>query len=247
MNPSEFRIPEEKTQEVFTLAAQLYAKHNQSYTVRELMEAGAEAKIPPEFIQQAIDQLELQHMPAQPLANKRSKALIGLAIGLPLLAAIALMGWLVTRNAATTAQVTEASVQTQPVTQPPLSGVTQGASNFKCAGLDLTGQDLSGQNLKGADCTRAKLANANLRGANLEGANLSGAELKNANLNGANLKGADLARANLAKTNLSSANLEGANLSNTDLKGANLRDANIRGADLAGAKTEGANLDGTRK
>jgi hypothetical protein len=36
MNRSEFRIPEEKTQEVFTLAAQLYAKHNQSYSVKEL-------------------------------------------------------------------------------------------------------------------------------------------------------------------------------------------------------------------
>jgi hypothetical protein len=45
MNRPEYRIPEEKTQEVFTLAAQLYAQHNQSYSVKELMDAGAEAKI----------------------------------------------------------------------------------------------------------------------------------------------------------------------------------------------------------
>jgi hypothetical protein len=44
MNRPEDRIPEEKTQEVFALAAQLYAQHNQSYSVQELMDAGAEAK-----------------------------------------------------------------------------------------------------------------------------------------------------------------------------------------------------------
>ena len=245
MSRPEYRIPEEKTQEVFTLAAQLYAQHNQSYSVNELIEAGAEAKIPPEFIQQAIDQLQLEHSPSQPLAAKRSKALIGLAIGLPLLAAIAVAGWLLVKNAATK-EVPIQTVQPVPV-QPPVSDDTSAVSNFKCAGLNLAGQNLSGQNLKGADCTKAKLTNANLSGVNLQGANLSGADLKNANLNSTNLKGADLAKANLAKANLSNADLEGANLSNTDLKGANLRNANIKGSDLAGAKLDGANLDGAKK
>jgi hypothetical protein len=216
MNRPEFRIPEEKTQEVFTLAAQLYAEHNQSYSVAELMEAGVEAKIPPEFIR--------------------------LAIGLPLLAAIATAGWLIARNAATTAQTTGVPINTeQPLpNQPPISDANPVAGNFKCANLKLEGQDLSGQNLRGVDCTNAKLANVNLTGANLEGANLSKTDLKNAKLNGANLKGADLANADLAKVNLTGANLEGANLSNTNLKGAILKNTNVTRADLAGAQLDGA-------
>lgn len=238
MNRPEYRIPEEKTQEVFTLAAQLYAQHNQSYSVKELMDAGAEAKIPPEFIQQAIDQLQLQHSPTQqPVPTDRSKAyLVGLAIGLPIVAGIAAAGWLLARNAATNAQVEKPPVGTvQPISgQPSLSG------NFKCANLNLEGQDLRGQELRGADCTNAKLANTNLSAVNLEGANLSKTDLKNAKLNDANLKGADLAGADLAGADLSNTDLEGANLSNTNLKDAKLNNANLQGADLAGAKLEGA-------
>lgn len=246
MNPSEFRIPEEKTQEVFTLAAQLYAKHNQSYSVKELMEAGTEAKIPPEFIQQAIDQLQLEHSPAQPLGTKRSKALMGLAIGLPLLAAIGLGSWLVTRNAATTAQVNEAPVQTQPISSnPPVSDTTVGGGNFKCADYPkLKNQDFSGKNLRNADCTRAALAGIDLSNLNLEVANLSHANLKNAKLRGTNLRKVDLTGADLTGADLSGANLEGANLSNTQLEKANLRDANLSEVDFANARLEGADLKG---
>ncbi len=237
MNRSEFRIPEEKTQEVFTLAAQLYAKHNQSYSVKELMEAGAEVKIPPVFIQEAIAQLQLQHSPSQRPTTKQSKALIGLAIALPLLAAIATAGWLLTRNPATYAL----QQPVQPISgQPPASDANLIASNFKCADLNLERQDLSRQNLTGVDCTGAKLAGANLRNLNLRGANLSHADLKNAKLNGANLRNADLAEANLAGADLTGADLQQANLSNTNLRGAILRNVNIRGADLAGADLDGA-------
>jgi hypothetical protein len=250
MNRPEDRIPEEKTQEVFALAAQLYAQHNQSYSVKELMDAGAEAKIPPEFIQQAVEQIQLQRVstqqPVPAYPQKRPKPyLIGLAIGLPLLAALAVGGTLLSRNAA----VKEApTYTTQPIPdQPQLSDTTQGAGNFKCANLNLEGQDLSARNLKGADCTRAKLAEANLKGTILEGANLSGADLKKANLSRADLKGADLADANLAGADLSGVNLEGANLSNTDLTKANLSNANLTRADLAGANTTGANFKGVKK
>lgn len=238
MNRPEFRIPEEKTQEVFTLAAQLYAKHDQSYTVTELMEAGAEAKIPPQFIQQAIDQLQLEHSPAQPPATKRSKALMGFAIGLPLLAAIAVAGWLIARNAATTAQ-TGAPVNTvQPISdQPPISDANPVTGEFKCAKSNLEGKDLR-DDLRGkkmTDCTEAKLAGADLRGANLNSANLSKTDLKNAKLNGADLRGADLTRADLTSANLSGAKLRGANLSHTDLRGANLENTDIGEADKAEA------------
>jgi hypothetical protein len=243
MNRPQDRIPEEKTQEVFTLAAQLYAQHNQSYSVQELMEAGAEAKIPPEFIQQAVEQIQLQRLQTQhPVATKKPY-LLGLALGLPILAAVALAGWLLPKNVATNTQANPAPISGQPQ----VGDATQGTGNFKCANLSLVGQDLSGQNLKGADCTNAKLGNANLKGVNLEGANLSRADLKNADLSGANLKGADLANADLSKATLSDANLEGANLGNSDLRNANLGNANLRGVDLAGAKTEGANLSGIKK
>lgn len=242
MNHPNDRIPEDKTQEVFTLAAQLYAQHNQSYSVKELMEAGAEAKIPPEFIQQAVEQIQLQRVQTQqpiPAAhNQRKPYVVGLAIGLPILAAIALGGWLFARNSATNATTQPAPIAVQPIAT---------AGNFKCAKLNLEGQDLSGRNLKGADCTRVKLTNANLKGVNLEGANLNGADLKDADLSSTNLKGADLAGANLAGADLSSANLEGANLSNTDLTNADLNNTNLTRVDLAGAKTDGANLGGAKK
>lgn len=241
MSLSDYRIPEDKTQEVFTRAAQLYTQHNQSYSVKELMEAGAEAKIPPEFIQQAIEELQLQWAPTQPLATKRSKALIGLLIGLPLLAAIAGVGWLLVKNSTTSAQVQQAPAQTQPIAaQPQLTDATQGAGNFKCAGLDLEGKDLRRENFRGADCTKAKLAKANLSGINLQGANLSHTDLRGAKLDKVNLKGADLTEANLAGADLSDANLEGANLSKTNLENANLTNTNTRGVDFAGANLRGA-------
>lgn len=250
MNHPQDRIPEEQTPEVFTLAAQLYARHNQSYSLKELMEAGAEAKIPPEFIQQAVEQIQLQRAMQQPLSTQPSKPyLLALAIGLPILTALAVVG-LIARNAMINAQEKqvpfETAVQSIPA-EAPLNETTQPVSNFKCANLNLAGRDLSSQNLKGADCTNAKLGNAILSKVNLEGANLSKADLKNANLSGASLKGADLANADLADADLTNANLEGANLSNTDLSNANLSGANLKGADLAKAKTDGAKLDGAKR
>ncbi len=241
MNRPQDRIPEEQTQEVFTLAAQLYAKHNQSYSVKELMEAGAEAKIPPEFIQQAVDQLQLQKSSTQQLAQRKRAYLIGAALGVPMLAAIALAGWLLTRNAAT-AQVEQAPIETvNPIPdQFPVSDTNLGKDNFKCANLTFEDQDLRDENLRGADCTRAKLAGANLSGVNIQGANLSHADLQEADLSGANLREADLAGADLVGADLSGANLEGANLNNADLRNANLEGATLDGADLAGAQTEGA-------
>lgn len=246
MNYPNDRIPEEKTQEVFTLAAKLYARHNQSYSVKELMEAGAEAKIPPEFIQQAVEQLELQQQ-NQSLSTQSLKPyrLAALVIGIPVLTALAVVG-LIARNAMINAQEKQAPfVAIQPIPpEPPLTTTTQPVGNFKCANLNLEGKDLSGQNFQGADCTNAKLGNTKLSKVNLEGANLSNTDLKNADLSGANLKGADLANANLVGADLSNANLEGANLSNTDLNNAKTEGTNFNGADLARAKN--AKLDGAK-
>ena len=245
MNRPEFRIPEDRAQDVFTRAAQLYAQHNQSYSAKELMEAGAEAKIPPEFIQQAIEELHItQTQQAVPTARtKRSKLFIGLAIGLPLLAAIAAAAWLLARNAATNAEAPPVPVQpVQPIAnQPPQSNINPVVGSFKCANLNLAGQDFSGKNLSQADCTRANLSNANLSNTTLQSSNLSFANLRNAKLRGADLRGANLTGANLAGADLSGVQLKGANLSKTDLRGANLKNTNIGEADTAEAIVDGAN------
>ncbi|MEQ9236217.1 pentapeptide repeat-containing protein [Coleofasciculus sp. E2-BRE-01] len=245
------RIPEEQAQDVLTRAAQLYAQHNQSYSVQELIDAGTEAQIPSEFMEEAIHQIELENIQAEAQLRKakRGKPLVmGVAIALPVLIALGVAGWLLQRNSVTNAAVSQPA-QTQEAISPPttVSDATVAPSNFKCAGLSLNGADLSGKNLKGADCTNADLGNANLAGANLEGANLSHSNLENANLNGVNLNGADLARANLAGANLDSANLEGANLSNTDLRNANLNNATITRTDMAGANLDGTNLNNAQQ
>lgn len=59
------RIPEEMVSEVFTLASRLYAEKNQEYSLAELTEAGAEANIPPEFIQQALQEIQAQKIAAR--------------------------------------------------------------------------------------------------------------------------------------------------------------------------------------
>jgi LemA protein len=55
---ADLRIPDDKASEVFELAARLYVRQNQSYTVEELMQAGSAGSIPPEFIQRALTQLQ---------------------------------------------------------------------------------------------------------------------------------------------------------------------------------------------
>lgn len=245
MNRPEYRIPEDKTQEVFTLAAQLYAQHNQSYSVKELMDAGSEAKIPPEFIQQAIDQMQLQQVPTQqPVPThptKRTKILVaGLATAL---VAFGGMFFLV-KNA-----LTNAGEKVQLQTIEPIPNETQVINTYleggtvKCEGLKLEGQDLHTINFKNADCTGANLAGADLRGVNLESANFSRADLKNANLSGAKLKRGDFTEANLAGADLSGADLENVNLSKTNLKDANLSNAKLKQTNLAGAELEGAKID----
>lgn len=247
MKLQNYRIPEEQAQDVLTRAAQLYAQHNQSYSVQELIDAGTEAQIPPEFMEEAIHQIELENIQTEAHRRKtklRNPLLIGFAIGLPLVMALGLAGWLFSRNSLTNAavsQFTQSNEQISPTGS--VSAANTTPTTFKCAGLTLNGADLSGKNLKGADCTNANLANANLTNSNLEGANLSHSNLANANLNGVNLKGADLAGASLVRANLEGATLEGANLSNTDLKNANLNHTNLKGTDLAGANLDGAQLN----
>lgn len=60
MSKLQRRIPQEHTSEIFALAAELQAKHDQSYSVEELVKIGAEAHISPEFIEQAVKRIQEQ-------------------------------------------------------------------------------------------------------------------------------------------------------------------------------------------
>ena len=82
------RIPQDTASEVFALASQYYAEKNQSYSVSDMVEAGAEVHIPPELIQQAIKEIQAR----QKRARQQRQMLF--KVGAGMLAAIALWsGW----------------------------------------------------------------------------------------------------------------------------------------------------------
>lgn len=58
MNNFQQKISQEHTDEIFALAAELQAKHEQSYSLAELKKIGAQAHISPEFIEQAAKQIQ---------------------------------------------------------------------------------------------------------------------------------------------------------------------------------------------
>ena len=89
MNNSKIRIPKEIAPDVFALAAQLYAQENQDYSLEEIMQAGAEVQIPPEVIQQAIQQIQAKQIRASDRQRKLKLILTSGGIG----AAIALFGF----------------------------------------------------------------------------------------------------------------------------------------------------------
>jgi LemA protein len=60
MNESNSRIPEEIADDVLRVASELYAKTQNSFSVSDLQVAGQEVNIPPELIDQAIEQVKEQ-------------------------------------------------------------------------------------------------------------------------------------------------------------------------------------------
>ena len=82
------RIPEDTAAEVFALASKYYAEKNQSYSVSDMLQAGAEVQIPPELIQQAIQEIQTR----QKRAREQRQLIFKFSAGI--LAAIALWsGW----------------------------------------------------------------------------------------------------------------------------------------------------------
>nr|WP_278003571.1 hypothetical protein [Nodosilinea sp. TSF1-S3] len=64
INPSDLRISADLAPEVLALAARLQAEQQSSYSLEELVEAGAEANIEPEYIRQAAQQIQSQQIQA---------------------------------------------------------------------------------------------------------------------------------------------------------------------------------------
>lgn len=85
MNNPEAKIPEDIAPEVFALASRYYADSGQHYSVAELVEAGAEADIPAEFIQQAIREIQAQkqqQLEKQKSRQRRDRILAGMSAGI---------------------------------------------------------------------------------------------------------------------------------------------------------------------
>ncbi|MEY4517722.1 MAG: hypothetical protein RLZZ499_321 [Cyanobacteriota bacterium] len=57
-------ISQETVSEIFALAAELQAQQEQTYSIAELIEIGAEAHIAPEYIKQAFVQIQARNMSA---------------------------------------------------------------------------------------------------------------------------------------------------------------------------------------
>lgn len=200
------KIPADKIPEIFEYAARLSAEQ-QSYSVEEVMQAGIEAKIPPESIQRAIAQFQSQ----------QDKQLRGKSFPLNAIALVAafILGSLLT--------ATFAGIQpTQSRGTTPTNFLETNLEKANLKRIDLRGRDLSYINL-----TKARLDRADLSNSNLSHANLSRARLRNANLSKVNLSNANLSRADLRNANLSGANLDGTDLSRARLEGAILPDGMI--------------------
>jgi LemA protein len=97
------RIPEDITDEVLQVASELYQKTQDTYAVSDLKAAGQEVNIPPELIEQAIEQVrERQRVQAlqaeKQRENRRKLGYIGAGIG-----AIALLWGILTYNSLSSA------------------------------------------------------------------------------------------------------------------------------------------------
>ncbi len=79
-NPNS-RIPKEIAPDVFAIATHLYNPKKQDYSLAELTQAGAKAQIPPELIQQALDQIQQTQIQARERKQKLKVILISGVVG----------------------------------------------------------------------------------------------------------------------------------------------------------------------
>lgn len=91
MNHSKVRISKDIAADVFALAAESYTKESQDYSLEEMIQAGAEVEIPPEFIVRAVQQIKAKQIQARERQQKLKLILISGSVG----AALMLFGVLV--------------------------------------------------------------------------------------------------------------------------------------------------------
>lgn len=82
MHESEPQISPEQFPEVFALAARLQAQQQQRYSLSELTQIGAEANIQPEFIHQAVQQIQAEQTQTYQWQQGLKAGLIGLSVAL---------------------------------------------------------------------------------------------------------------------------------------------------------------------
>lgn len=92
MSHPEPRISKELAPEVFALAARLYAEQDEAYSLSDLIEAGAVANIPSEFICRAAAQVQEQQNQAFRRSETLKSAVILSGIAVMLLGLMALKG-----------------------------------------------------------------------------------------------------------------------------------------------------------
>lgn len=84
MDNSEIHIPEEIAPAVFALASRYYADYRQGFSESELVKAGLEVDIPPEFIQKAIQEIQIQQqqkLDQDKRAQQKRQLLLKLGVG----------------------------------------------------------------------------------------------------------------------------------------------------------------------
>lgn len=92
MENQDVRIPDEIVSEVLTLASRRYAEMTEGYSESELVEAGKAVDIPPQLIQQAIQEVQSKHQQEKDWqAQHKKKQKFVLKVGTGILA-ILMMG-----------------------------------------------------------------------------------------------------------------------------------------------------------
>lgn len=84
MSPDNVEIPERLAPKVFALAARLYAEQKATFSLPELQQAGLEAQIPPEFIEQAWHTIQRQQAQSQTNRKIATVALVSLSAAIAL-------------------------------------------------------------------------------------------------------------------------------------------------------------------
>ncbi|WP_246198711.1 hypothetical protein [Sodalinema gerasimenkoae] len=92
MSKNQPDIPDELAPEILEIASRYYSESQNSYSLAELQDAGAEVQIPPEFIEKALRDVQVkkqQERQQQQQAQERRKTVQWIATGVAVILATA--------------------------------------------------------------------------------------------------------------------------------------------------------------